>query len=261
MAVTYNVFTGTSNDGNEINKVFKCPYCRADIALDEGSSLSQIQLRHRHIIRAIGIAGIDDRKIITPTLSSRDGGPLVTLRFIHCPRCDKISVVSFVQGIEDTNSVPLPIVPKSLAYKLPNYVPECIRQDYEEAYSIVGFSPRASATLSRRAIQEMIRDKFPDKISSERKNLAQEMDDIQSILSAREKDALVSLRHLGNIGAHPENDIDVIVDIDPSDAQTVLKLIEYFIKKWYVEPHEDDDLLNGITQIDQEKQSERHPNS
>lgn len=50
------------------------------------------------------------------------------------------------------------LIPPSGAKAFPDFVPAAIRADYEEACLIVDLSPKASATLSRRALQGMIRD-------------------------------------------------------------------------------------------------------
>jgi len=48
--------------------------------------------------------------------------------------------------------------PQSSAIPQPDYIPEQIKNDYEEACSILSLSPKASATLARRCLQGMIRD-------------------------------------------------------------------------------------------------------
>ena len=50
------------------------------------------------------------------------------------------------------------LIPSSTAKTLPDYIPQQIRNDYQEACSIRNLSPKASATLSRRCLQGMIRD-------------------------------------------------------------------------------------------------------
>ena len=92
----------------------------------------------------------------------------------------------------------------------PDYIPEQVRQDYEEACKIVSLSPKASATLSRRCLQGMIRDFH----NITRKNLVDEINAIKSDLGTDIFNALHSLRSIGNIGAHPESDINLIVEID-----------------------------------------------
>ena len=43
------------------------------------------------------------------------------------------------------------------------------------------------------------------------------------------------IRKAGNIGAHMEKDISIIIDIDPGDARILIQLIETLIQKWYID--------------------------
>ena len=43
---------------------------------------------------------------------------------------------------------------------------------------------------------------------------------------------------MGNIGAHMEKDINVIVDVDPNEAKLLIGLIETLVDDWYVTRHE-----------------------
>ena len=54
-----------------------------------------------------------------------------------------------------------------------------------------------------------------------------------------------------------EKDINTIVDIDSNEAQKLLTLVEILIKEWYLVPHEREELLSSIVQINVEKQQER----
>jgi hypothetical protein len=47
-------------------------------------------------------------------------------------------------------------------------------------------------------------------------------------------DAIDGLRKVGNIGAHMEKDINVLVDVDPNEAQALIELIESLFDEWYV---------------------------
>lgn len=42
------------------------------------------------------------------------------------------------------------------------------------------------------------------------------------------------------------------------EADKLLKLVEVLIKEWYIDPHDRDELLNDIVQINTEKQEKRH---
>ena len=64
-----------------------------------------------------------------------------------CPDCKKPMI--FADGNNDLDRFHTMVYPKSAAKQFPEYVPAQIRQDYEEAYSIVDLSPKASATRGR----------------------------------------------------------------------------------------------------------------
>src|SRR5262249_428930 len=50
------------------------------------------------------------------------------------------------------------LLPPSSAKPQPDYIPQPIRDDYYEACAIRDLSPKASATITRRCLQGMIRD-------------------------------------------------------------------------------------------------------
>lgn len=56
-------------------------------------------------------------------------------------------------------------------------------------------------------------------------------------VAADTMDAIDAVRSVGNIGAHMEKDINVIVDIDPGEAQSLIGLIEILLEEWYVARH------------------------
>ena len=51
----------------------------------------------------------------------------------------------------------------------------------------------------------------------------------------------------------------LIVDIDPGEAQKLVKLLELLLKDWYIARHEREELYREILVIDEKKQDERHP--
>jgi Domain of unknown function (DUF4145) len=68
-------------------------------------------------------------------------------------------------------------------------------------------------------------------------------------------EAIDSVRKIGNIGAHMEKDIDLIVDVDPDEAQTLIGLIELLVKDWYVTRHQRKERLKGIVAIKEAKEA------
>ena len=126
------------------------------------------------------------------------------------------------------------LIPASQMKILPDYVPAAIVADYKEACLIAELSPKASATLSRRCLQGMIRDFWG--VSKGR--LVDEIDAIKDKIDELAWNAIDGLRKMGNIGAHMEKDINVIVDVDPNEAKLLIGLIETLVDDWYVTRHE-----------------------
>lgn len=171
--------------------------------------------------------------------------------YYTCPNCKEITILIDVEY--DPSIGIVHIRPLSKAKKFPDYIPEAIRNDYEEACAIVTLSPKASATLSRRCLQGMIRDFF--KVS--KKSLFEEIDAIKDKIPTDQWAVLDGVRRIGNIGAHMEKDINLIVNIDPSEAEKLIKLIELLLQQWYIERHNQQQLYADIIGIDQSKQIER----
>ena len=175
------------------------------------------------------------------------------VRMHRCPNCEKITSFADYSGSEMPQKT-IPIFPVSIAKQFPSYVPESIRQDYEEACAIVTLSPKASATLSRRCLQGMIRDFWG---ITGKKRLIDEIDALQDKVSAAQWKILNSIRRLGNIGAHPEADVNLIIDIEPVDAQKLISVIELLIQQWYIERHEQEQLYKDVLELDQDTQSQK----
>jgi len=179
----------------------------------------------------------------------------IFIHFYKCPHCTKTSVQ--IDGSSgDFENIHIPVYPNSLAKQFPEYIPKSIRADYKEAYSIVHLSPKASATLARRCLQGMIRDFHGIKKS----RLIDEVNELQSIVPTTQWKAIDGVRSIGNIGAHMEKDINMIVDVDPGESEKLLKLIELLIDKWYIARHDEEELLSDIIAIADKKKNQKQSN-
>lgn len=152
------------------------------------------------------------------------------------------------------------LLPESTAKPQPEYIPEAIKNDYYEACRIRDLSPKASATLARRCLQGMIRD-FA-KITKTR--LIDEVKALHSAITegtapagvtAESVEAIDKTREIGNIGAHMEKDVDLIVDIEPGEAQVLIELIEMLFEEWYVARQIRQERLARVTALSAEKKS------
>ncbi|WP_082547175.1 DUF4145 domain-containing protein [Rhizobium sp. Root149] len=156
----------------------------------------------------------------------------------------------------------LPIKPESRARSLPNFIPAPIAQDYLEACRISKLSPKASATLSRRCLQGMIRDFCgirEKSLNLEINELKKQFNEGQAPRGVSEEsfEAIEAIRKIGNIGAHMEKDINVIVDIDPDEAELLLSLVENLFDDWYIERQRRQDRLARVTASAEAKEAAR----
>ena len=145
------------------------------------------------------------------------------------------------------------IVPRVVMKQYPDYIPEAIRKDYEEANLIIESSPKAAATLLRRCLQGMIRDFWGIRDGT----LNKEITALKDKVTPPQWNAIDALRKLGNIGAHMEKDVNMIVDIDIDEARKLLKLIELFLEKWYISRHDEEKLVSDISKVADEKDAMR----
>lgn len=181
----------------------------------------------------------------------------IAIEFYKCSSCGKTSIKITTLGSQFKNKYSKWFYPKSKAKQFPDFVPQSIREDYEEAYAILEDSPKASATLSRRCLQTMINDCF--KVSSN--ILFHQIDEIKDKIDPDLYNAIDSLRKIGNIGAHMTKDVNLIIDIEPSEAEKLISLIEWIIKERYIIPHEREELFSEIVEISCQKQSMKKSNS
>lgn len=222
---------------------FTCPYCSAILTR---YNLNEIRISEGRLYLDVGYSVSNE-----PSKNF-----YLCVQEYLCPVCENHTVLVKGYGKEYQN-IDTILLPTSSAKRYPDYIPIQIRKDYEEAYSIVKLSPKASATLSRRCLQGMIHDFWGIK----GKNLNAEITALKDKVKPEEWKVMDSLRKLGNIGAHMEKDINLIVDIDSDEAEKLLKLIEHLIEKWYIDRHETQSLFDEIIQTADQKEQKRKQDS
>jgi hypothetical protein len=184
----------------------------------------------------------------------------LNIEWIVCPNeeCQKTTLIAALNSIafelgswksKNDNIEIWRLLPKSQAKVFPDFIPQVIRQDYEEACAITEASPKASATLSRRCLQGMIRDFWG--VSKNR--LIDEINDIKDKVDPLTWKSIDAIRKVGNIGAHMEKDINLIIDVDPAEANLLIQLIELLMKEWYIHRHEREQQLNAIISLSDTK--------
>lgn len=210
-----------------------CPYCQTAIPLFDATQSKFLIFFH-------------NKERNNSQLNSMD------VEVIHCPTCDK-EIVRAIGKKGPFAQVNRMIYPPCICNHYPEYIPLQIRQDYEEASAILHDSPKSAATLARRCLQGMIRDFWG--ISDNR--LVDAIQKLKDKVPVPQWQAIDSIRSLGNIGAHMEKDVNLIIDIDKGEAQQLINLIELLIKQWYLDRHDADELCKNVTAINQQKQTQR----
>jgi hypothetical protein len=115
-------------------------------------------------------------------------------------------------------------------------VPREFSDDYREACMTLADSPKASAALSRRCLQHVLREKAGVKS----KNLADEIQ--QAIDSGKLPSHLVesldAVRNIGNSAAHPIKSTasGEIIDVEAGEAEWTLDVLESLFDFYFTQP-------------------------
>lgn len=118
----------------------------------------------------------------------------------------------------------------------PKDVPEDFAADYREAAAVLTESPKASAALSRRCLQHLIREQAGIK----KPDLAKEIDELLSskVLPSHLAEAIDAIRNIGNFAAHPIKTTATgeVVPVEPGEAEWTLDVLDGLFDFYFVQP-------------------------
>jgi hypothetical protein len=117
---------------------------------------------------------------------------------------------------------------------IPSEVPKHIAIDYQEAAAVLNISPKASAALSRRCLQAVLREAG----GSSKKNLVDQIEDVSNNLPGYITQNIDAIRNIGNFAAHPIKDTasGQIVEVEPGEAEWNLDVLDMLFDFYYVQP-------------------------
>lgn len=155
--------------------------------------------------------------------------------YMVCPSCGK-ALITVDKSTQTNDRETWPIYPRfSTRPPAPAEVPADIAEDFNEATAVLSISPKASAALSRRCLQGVLRHQ-----GYTQKNLAPA---IQAALDSKtlptaHAENLDAVRNIGNFAAHPMKDkqTDAIVPVEPHEAEWNLEVLEGLFDHYYVQP-------------------------
>src|SRR5262249_18989302 len=118
----------------------------------------------------------------------------------------------------------------------PPDVPPAISKDYREACLVLTDSPNASAALSRRCLQHVLKDAGKTK----KRDLADQIDEVMPTLPSYLAKMVDAVRVMGNFSAHPTKSTHTgeIIDVEPEEAELLLDTLELVFDFYYVQPAE-----------------------
>lgn len=154
-----------------------------------------------------------------------------------CPACRK-AILYLDKLMSGANQV----VNESLVYpkqatrpKAPDEVPADLAEDFNEACLVLSDSPKASAALSRRCLQSLLRQQ-----GYTQHDLAKAID---AVLAAKALPSaltanLDAVRNIGNFAAHPIKDTNsgAVVQVEDHEADWNLDVLEGLFDFYYVDP-------------------------
>ena len=188
----------------------KCPHCKTGIA------------------EAFGTVQIANH----PQVTLLDGRTTPGVQWLalqqRCPECHEV-IVKLQRIAQGTGAKELFQAYPHVSDGSRDIQPEVTspyRDDFSEACSVLSLSAKASAALSRRCLQAVLRDKAKTKS----KDLFDQIEEVSvpGILPSHIVEDLHAVRNIGNIAAHTTKSTNTgeIIDVAPGEAEWNLDVLE-----------------------------------
>jgi hypothetical protein len=166
-----------------------------------------------------------------------------------CPACDKKIIVfhtNFKRSEDNEYGHPQyttykeneeTLYPKGTNIKdIDHDVPENYKKEFIEASRVAKISPKASAALSRRLLQQILREELKIK----KQDLNKEIEEFIKTSNATEtlKKVIDAIRNIGNFAAHPLKSTSTgeIVEVEPGEAEWLLEILDMLFNHTFIQP-------------------------
>lgn len=205
------------------NQTGRCPHCKVGVRFE----------RCTVIVGGNQNPNVVELRVQTPSVFMLD------LAMAACPECGR-PIVGVTQIIPpnqpgqpldsllwpDTGARPVPI---EVEQKSPN-----LAEDFREASCVFPKSKKASAALSRRCLQFILREEAGTKS----KDLSAQINEVLDRLPSELASNVDAIRHVGNFAAHPikSTNSGEIVEVEEGEAEWLLDVLEELFDFYYVAP-------------------------
>ena len=160
-----------------------------------------------------------------------------------CPACKRlIFQLVIYSSLSEPVEAEIPPLDKIIVYptsssrKVSLEVDERFAKDFREACKVVSTSQKASAALSRRCLQSLLREKTAVKPGT----LAEEIREAirKSHFPEDLATSLEAVRTIGNFAAHPikNQHTGEVIDVEPGEAEWLLDTLEELFDFYFVQP-------------------------
>ncbi len=193
------------------------------------------------------VAFHEDWTLVGDSAISSDGTNAIGIQYDICPECDE-PIIKVLRGpveeqdfIADENdeliiSEQMIVYPHSNEIGLSEDIPEKYKEDFVEALALVNQSPKASAALSRRLLQNLLTEVAKIKRASLSIQIEEfcSRKDIPSIIA----ESVDAIRLVGNFAAHPMKDKNTgeIVQVEPGEAEWSLDVLRGLFDYFFIQP-------------------------
>jgi hypothetical protein len=188
----------------------------------------------------------DDPLYADISFFQRKKGPVYAWRAKHqrCPECGEVFIS--IQGGSWSTQPPTYqaefsqvqeehlVWPQEGHRVCPPEIPENLKKDFLEAAAVLPISPQASAALTRRCLQHLLRDYG----NAKKRDLADQIDEVAPTLPGNLSDQLHAVRNIGNFAAHPQKSTNSgeILEVEPQEADWNLDVLEELFDHYFVKP-------------------------
>lgn len=216
---------------------------------------ASIETRTRVTCPHCGITATPEARYYSSAVQFRNGSfdpknvyPCYTTFIDICPGCGAETILlgkwqgaaSSVQGLRPTGYVSLErVYPIGQVVKsFPNAI-DVLVKDYTEACRVVGISAAASACMSRRCMQGILKDKgYRAKDLVKQIELLLAETDPKRLLPDHLHRTVDAVRNFGNFGAHPMTDVAnlQLIEVEDGEAEWCIRICEALMDHYYEAP-------------------------
>jgi hypothetical protein len=183
-----------------------------------------------------------------------DSDAAVKFTIQQCPSCAETIVIRATGSGYDTGGTAVLtqiresriIYPEENAFSVAPEVPVDFAAEFQEANAALDYSAKASAALSRRMLQKVLRET----LGIIRRDLSQEIDEFIESSKAPTylTDAIDAVRQIGNFASHPIKFTNTgeIVDVEPGEAEWTLEVVASLFDFVFVQPAKLEQRRNAL---------------